>query len=209
MKPLGFGRHIAPMNNLKYQIAAWAALAAIVFVTVSPIEMRPGDVLSVDLDRALAFGLLSSMFMVAYPRHALFVGGMIVLSAGAIELLQALSPTRHARFDDAVVKGAGALGGMVLAFAYNVLRRFRHTRRRARIAARAAPGMRRLPVTSALVEAVYFSPEDGKLRIRLRSGEEQVFGDVDEGSVDALLASPSPAIYYREHIKDKFPKRAA
>jgi hypothetical protein len=55
------------MNTLKYQITAWTAFAAIIFVTVSPIEMRPGDIFSVDVDRALAFGLLSSMFMVAYP----------------------------------------------------------------------------------------------------------------------------------------------
>ena len=122
------------MNTLKYQIVAWTAFAAIVFVTVSPIEMRPGDISSVDVDRALAFGLLSSMFMVAYPRHALLVGGFIVLSAGGIELLQALSPTRHARLDDAIIKGSGALAGMALAFSYNAFRTFRHARRRARIA---------------------------------------------------------------------------
>ena len=197
------------MNTRKYQIAAWTAFAAIVFVTVSPIEMRPGDIFSVDVDRALAFGLLSSMFMVAYPRHALFVGGFVVLSAGAIELLQALSPTRHARLDDAVIKAAGALGGMALAFSYNALRTLRHARRRSRVAAVATPEATRLPVTSALIEAAYFSPEDGKLRIRMRNGEEQIFGDVDENAVNSLVTAPSPATYYLEHIKDKFPKRAA
>ena len=199
------------MNTLKYQIAAWTAFAAIVFVTVSPIEMRPGDILSVDFDRALAFGLLSSMFMIAYPRHALLVGSFIVFSAGAIELLQALSPTRHARLDDAVIKGAGALGGMVLAFSYNALRIFRHARRRARVAAGpvAKPMVQRLPVTSALIEAVYFSPEDGRLRIRMRNGEEQIFGDVDESAVKSLVTATSPGTYYLENILDKFPKRAA
>lgn len=199
------------MNTLKYQIVAWTAFAAIVFVTISPIEMRPGDIISVDFDRALAFGLLSSMFMIAYPRHALLVGGFIVFSAGAIELLQALSPTRHARLDDAVIKGAGALGGMVLAFSYNALRTFRHARRRARIAAGpvATPMVQRLPVTSALIEAVYFSPEDGRLRIRMRNGEEQIFGDVDESAVKSLVTATSPGTYYLENILDKFPKRAA
>lgn len=197
------------MNTLKYQITAWIAFASIVFVTVSPIEMRPGDIFSVDLDRALAFSLLSSMFMVAYPRQALLVGGFVVFSAGAIELLQALSPTRHARLDDAVIKGAGALGGMVRAFSSPALRTVRHARRRARIAALGSPLAQRLPVTSALIEAVYFSPEDGRLRVRLRNGEEQVFGDVDESAVNALVTAPSPATYYLEHIKDRFPKRAA
>ena len=199
------------MNTLKYQIAAWTAFAAIIFVTVSPIEMRPGDIFSVDVDRALAFGLLSSMFMVAYPRHALLVGGFVVLSAGGIELLQALSPTRHARLDDAIIKGAGALGGMALAFSYNAFRTFRHARRRARIAAvpSATPAMQRMPVTSALIEAVYFSPEDGKLRIRMRNGEEQIFGDVDVGAVNSLVTASSPGTYYLENLRDKFPKRAA
>lgn len=209
IRPLRNGGHIAPMNTLKYQIAAWAAFAAIVFVTVSPIEMRPGDIFSVDLDRALAFGLLSSMFMIAYPRHALLVGSFVVLSAGAIELLQALSPTRHARLDDATIKGAGALGGMLLAFSYNALRAIRHARRRARVAALGTPATLRLPVTSALIEAVYFSREDGKLRIRMRNGEEQIFGDVDESAVNSLVTAPSPGTYYLEHIRDKFPKRAA
>ena len=199
------------MNTRKYQITAWTAFAAIVFVTVSPIEMRPGDIFSLDVDRALAFGLLSSMFMVAYPRHALLVGGFVVLSAGAIELLQALSPTRHARLDDAIIKGTGALAGMGLAFSYNALRTFRHARRRARIAMASAAisGMQHLPVTSALIEAVYFSPEDGRLRIRMRNGEEQVFGDVDENAVKSLVTAPSPGTYYLENIRDKFPKRAA
>jgi len=199
------------MSTRKYQITAWTAFAAIVFVTVSPIEMRPGDMFSVDVDRALAFGLLSSIFMVAYPRHALLVGGFVVLSAGGIELLQALSPTRHARLDDAIIKGAGALGGMALAISYNALRTFRHARRRARLAAlpSATSAMQRMPVTSALIETVFFSPEDGKLRIRMRNGEEQIFGDVDAGAVNSLVTAPSPGVYYLENIKDKFPKRAA
>lgn len=199
------------MNTLKYQVTAWTAFAAIVFVTVSPIEMRPGDIFSVDVDRALAFGLLSSMFMVAYPRQALLVGGFVVMSAGVIELLQALSPTRHARLDDAIIKGTGALGGMALAFSYNAFRTFRHARRRARIASipSATPTMQLMPVTSALIESVYFSPEDGKLRIRMRNGEEQIFGDVDAGAVNSLVTAASPGVYYLENIKDKFPKRAA
>ena len=199
------------MNTLKYQIAAWAAFATIVFVTVSPIEMRPGDIFSVDIDRALAFALLSSMFMVAYPRHALMVGGFVVLSAGGIELLQALSPTRHARLDDAIIKGSGALCGMALAFSYNAFRTFRHARRRARVAAgpSSAAAMELLPVTSALIDAVYFSPADGRLRIRLRDGTEQIFGDVDAASVDALVTAPHPSNFYLENIKDKFPRKAA
>ncbi len=207
------------MKSRKYQIAAWTAFAAIVFVTVSPIEMRPGDIFSVDIDRALAFGLMSSMFMVAYPRHAFLVGACVVLSAGGMELLQALSPTRHARLDDAIVKGAGALAGAIFAYGYNALRQVRYERRATRqrvrealatlAAARDAGGVQKLPVASDFIEAVYFSPADGRLRVRLRSGEERVFGDVGEGEVASLISAPSPATYYLEKIKDRFPRLAA
>jgi VanZ family protein len=122
------------MKNRHYQIAAWACLASIVFVTVSPIQMRPGDILSVDVDRALAFGLMASAFMIAYPRHALAVGVLVVASAGLMEFLQLLTPSRHARIEDALVKVTGATGGMAIGLIYNILRSARHQIREWRMA---------------------------------------------------------------------------
>ena len=205
------------MKTLKYRIAAWLGFAAMLFVTLSPIEMRPGDIFNVDVDRALAFGLLAAMFMVAYPRHALFVGGMIVLSAGAIELLQALSPTRHARLDDAIIKGSGALGGMLVAEAYTTLRRWRHARRRGPLVLADLPVVQteagtsalKLPVTSSMIDQVYFSPADGQLRLKLRNGEEVTFAGVDETAASELATAPSPGIYYLQNIRNKFPRKAA
>lgn len=205
------------MGTRKYQIAAWVAFTAIVFVTVSPIEMRPGDIFSVDVDRALAFGALAAMFMIAYPRQALPVGIFMTLSAGGIELLQALSPTRHARLDDAIIKGIGALAGMAFALAYNDLRIRRHAwRDRSRRAAAAAPalsgaegGMKAVPVTSDLIESVYFSAEDGRLRIRMRDGEERLFSGVGEGAVTALASAASADTYYMENIRKRYPRIAA
>lgn len=204
------------MKNAHYQIAAWSGLAAIVFVTVSPIQMRPGDILSVDLDRALAFGLLASMFMIAYPRHALAVGALVVASAGAIELLQLLSPSRHARLDDALIKGAGAAGGMALAFLYNALRVARHARRARGSLAPARPmsppvehGMTALPITSRMIEAVYFSADDGKLRIVMHNGDERLFQGVSTADAEALVTAPSPGRHYVEEIRTKFQRRAA
>ncbi len=103
------------MTRSALRIAAWLALAAIVFVTVSPIELRPHDVLPVNTDRAIAFAVVGGLFVTAYPRHWLLVGLAIVLSAIGIEWLQELSPTRHARLDDALVKAVGALCGVVAA----------------------------------------------------------------------------------------------
>jgi hypothetical protein len=68
--------------------AAWTGLAAIVLVTVGPISLRPTDLLPANVDRMLAFGLLASLYVVAYPRHWVLVGVGIVVGAGVIELLQ-------------------------------------------------------------------------------------------------------------------------
>jgi len=207
------------MRNTHYQIAAWSALAAIVFVTVSPIQMRPGDIFSIDTDRALAFGLLASAFMIAYPRHAIAVGVLVVASAGLSELLQLLSPSRHARIDDALVKTMGAAGGMALAFLYNTFRAARHARHRRRVrpqlvrsihsALPAVAGMTSLPVTSDMIEAVYFSQEDGKLRIRMHNGEERLFQGVSQDDAEALVTSPSPGRHYIERIRTKYQRMAA
>ena len=206
------------MRNAPYKIAAWFALAAIVFVTVSPIQMRPGDIFSVDVDRALAFGLLASTFMIAYPRHAVALGLLVVAGAGFIELLQFLSPSRHARIDDAVIKAIGAAGGMVLAFVYNSLRSVRHARRRTfrpslvpsvQTASQIVDGMTSLPVTSNMIQAVYFSQEDGKLRIRMHNGQERLFQGVSQDDAEALVKAPSPGRHYVEQIRTRFPRLAA
>ncbi len=96
------------------RLMAWGSLAAIVFVTVAPIEFRPPDPLPVELDRALAFSLVTFLFALAYPRHLVLVAALLVASAGAIELLQELSPTRHAHVSDATVKALGAAFGAAL-----------------------------------------------------------------------------------------------
>jgi hypothetical protein len=110
------------MTDKFVRAVAWLAFAAIIFVTVSPIELRPHDFLPVDVDRALAFTVLSTLFVLAYPRQWVWVGVAIMIGAGGIELLQELSPTRHAHMDDAMVKAAGAAIGIVLGWALNQLR---------------------------------------------------------------------------------------
>jgi VanZ family protein len=104
----------------------WLALAAIVFATISPIRLRPHDFASVDIDRAGAFAVMALLFVTAYPRRWVACGVLLILGAGGIELLQYLSPTRHARVDDAVVKAAGAVFGCLLGLALNrTINRFR------------------------------------------------------------------------------------
>jgi len=93
---------------------AWLALAAIIFVTISPIGWRPHDVLPVNLDRALAFMFMGFVFTLAYPQHWRVIALLVVLSAFPIEYLQYFSPTRHPHILDASFKAFGALLGVSL-----------------------------------------------------------------------------------------------
>ncbi len=70
--------------------------------------------LPVDVDRALAFLLLGALFVLAYPRHFVLCAVLLVVGAGAIELLQLLSPSRHAHVEDAVIKAFGAVAGVLV-----------------------------------------------------------------------------------------------
>ncbi|TRL41958.1 VanZ family protein [Rhizobium straminoryzae] len=120
------------MSPRPFRFLAWLSLAAIVFVTVSPIGLRPHDPLPVNLDRALAFAVMAFLFVMAYPRRPLVLLVLLVASAGAIEALQLLAPTRHAHLLDASVKGMGAACGALLAWSWQSL----HLRARHVLAAR-------------------------------------------------------------------------
>ncbi len=101
---------------------AWLLLAAIIFVTVSPIGLRPHTVTSVNIDRALAYMVVGLAFAVAYPKHWMTVAMLLIAGAVFIEYLQYLSPTRHARFHDAAVKAVGATVGVAIGSLFNRVR---------------------------------------------------------------------------------------
>jgi len=111
------------MTHRFFKPLAWLALAAIVFVTVSPIGLRPSDIAPVNIDRAAAFALMAFLFVVAYPRQWILCAVLLLLGAGGIEMLQFLSPTRHAHVDDALVKAGGAAFGCAMGWAVNTLLR--------------------------------------------------------------------------------------
>lgn len=209
------------MTRRPFQILAWLAIAAVVVVTILPLDMRPRDILPVDVDRALACAVFAGLFVLAYPKHWKLIGLIMVAGAAGIEALQLLSPTRHARVEDAVVKAVGALIGVGFAVAANmavsgIAAWTRSAKQaKARPIAAIADGIavenyiRELPVQSKIIKAVYFSPEDGKLRIRFQSGEERAFENVPEEEAEKLAAAPSPGEYYIENIRSRFPRAAA
>lgn len=102
------------MNVKIVKPVAWLLLAAIIFVTVSPIGLRPHTITSVDLDRALAYAAVGLLFALAYPRRLKTVAVLLVVGALGIEGLQYLSPSRHARLHDADVKAVGAFAGVLV-----------------------------------------------------------------------------------------------
>ena len=96
--------------------AAWTSLAFIAYATLSPLNERPEfETLFSHLDHYLAFAVAGSLFCLAYPRQMSFVCILVLGSAVILELLQLLTPDRHARVIDAVRKIIGGAIGIALA----------------------------------------------------------------------------------------------
>jgi VanZ family protein len=202
------------MKKRRLSYFAWAALSAIIFATVSPIELRPIDLLPVDVDRALAFALLAATFTMAYPRRWATIAVILVAGAFIIELLQEFSPSRHARIDDAVVKAIGAAAGALLTKVTAILlanyhRGANQRKRHGSVNPPTKSFGTLLNVESRLIESVFFDPSDGRLRIRFRDGVERLFADVPEQEAFAIALSESPGRYYVDRIKPNFRRVAA
>ena len=95
----------------------WLTLAVVVFVTLSPIDLRPETELGPNRERFAAFAVVSVFLMLGYPRHRLgwFLG--LAAVAGLLEAAQNLVDGRHGRWHDAEVKIAGAAIGALVALA--------------------------------------------------------------------------------------------
>ncbi len=102
------------MINRLAAVFGWLLLAAIVFATFSPINLRPGTG-HVVLERVLTFVALGAAFGVGYPRRLLMAVGITTLAAVGLEAGQLLVPGRHARLIDAGEKLTGGLIGLALA----------------------------------------------------------------------------------------------
>lgn len=95
---------------------AWLLLAAILFVTVSPIGLRPHTIITVTIDRAGAYAVTALLFALAYPHRWKRVALLLIASAFLFEVMQVLSPTRHAHFEDAAVKSLGVCAGLAIGY---------------------------------------------------------------------------------------------
>ena len=97
-----------------FVIAGWLTLAFIVYATLSPIDARP-VVASPQFEHFAAFALMGVAFGLAYPNRLFLVVAIVVGSAFVLEALQLLTPDRHGRLLDALVKAAGGICGIGIA----------------------------------------------------------------------------------------------
>jgi hypothetical protein len=101
---------------------AATVVAAIAFVTLCPIALRP-HLGSANAERFAAYALLGCVVGLSSGRRWLHATALVVLAAFALEAAQGLAPGRHAALSDAMVKALGGVLGSGLAqFAYPLRR---------------------------------------------------------------------------------------
>ena len=103
--------YLAAMVQRVSAIVGWLALAFIVYATLSPINDRP-VVAGPQFEHFAAFSVIGLAFSLAYPKRVFLVAAIILISAFGLEALQLLTPDRHARLLDALVKAAGGFCGI-------------------------------------------------------------------------------------------------
>ena len=90
---------------------SWLALAFVAYATLSPLENRP-VVAGLQLEHFAAFALMGMAFAMGYPDRLRLAIIVVIGSAFVLETLQLLTPDRHGRVVDALVKAAGGICGI-------------------------------------------------------------------------------------------------
>jgi VanZ family protein len=108
-----------------YLVAAWAALSAIVVVTVVPPNLRPTTDAPHD-EHAAAFLITGALFGLVYAGRGRILSVGAVAFCAMIEILQLYVPGRHARWIDFAVDALAAVFGIFVgAFGSRVLQQRR------------------------------------------------------------------------------------
>jgi hypothetical protein len=117
--------HMSLMHRIA-RLLGWLALAALVFVTLAPIGLRPVSGAPVSLERLGAFAVLGFLFAFGYPKRPVQVLALVIIAAAGLEAFQLLEATRHGRMGDFLFKATGGSIGVLVGWflaALPVLRR--------------------------------------------------------------------------------------
>lgn len=68
--------------------------------------------------------------------------------------------------------------------------------------------MQQIALASRMIEAIHFTQEDGRLRVRFINGAERIFTGVPSEVVQEMASSPSPGDYYLNRVRNCY-RRAA
>ncbi len=112
-------------RNTVLRVVAWLLLTGLIFATLSPINLRPMSPLPAQVERAVALTVIGFVFALAYPRRIVLVAAIVLGATVLLELLQLITPSRHGRLIDALVKLLGGGLGLAAGWIANGLRRVR------------------------------------------------------------------------------------
>ena len=91
-----------------------AAIALLVFASLSGAAAQPRTVLGWQLEHFLGYFVVTLIVCLAWPRP-LLVGGALVVVSGLLEALQALTPDRQPNITAALCGAGGVLAAALLA----------------------------------------------------------------------------------------------
>lgn len=100
------------------RLIGWLMLAALMFVTICPINLRPVSGEPVWFEHTVAFAVFALVFSIGYPRQRPLVLILTIAAAGFLEAAQMLQVGRHARLSDFYVKAVGCGFGWLLGYAF-------------------------------------------------------------------------------------------
>jgi VanZ family protein len=104
-------RH-TPIFRRILRAGTWLCLILLVYLSLIPhdLEVRTGA--PGELEHFIAYLIAAVLFALSYPQKRALIATALVMSAGLLETLQALSPGRTARLLDLFASGAGTVLGL-------------------------------------------------------------------------------------------------
>jgi VanZ family protein len=110
-----FGRKHG-MADLKIaRIAAWSLAISIVVLSVVPADLRPETGVPHGLEHFAIYWATGLAFGLGYERQRSSLAILLVVFAGAVELMQLFVPGRHARLSDFIVDAVAVCVGLLTA----------------------------------------------------------------------------------------------